>query len=49
MKIPSVSNFVKKISHNTKINEVEKKITDYNHDTYGNTPEFNKFTKKILI
>ena len=31
-KIPSVSNFVKKTKYNTKINETEKKVTDYNHD-----------------
>ena len=44
MKVTSVSNFVKK--SNTKINEVEKKITDDNHDKYINTLEFNKFTKE---
>ena len=31
-KIPSVSNLVKKTKYNTKINETEKKVTDYNHD-----------------
>ena len=44
MKVTSISNFVKK--SNTKINEVEKKITDDNHDKYINTLEFNKFTKE---
>ena len=44
MKVTSVSNFVKK--SNPKINEVEKKITDDNHDKYINTLEFNKFTKE---
>ena len=42
IKIPNVSNLVKKTDYNTKINEVEKKITDHNHGKYINTPEFNK-------
>ena len=43
-KIRSVSNLVKKTDCNTKINEIEKKITDNNHDKYVTTPEFNKLT-----
>ena len=35
---------VKKTDCNTKINEIEKKITDHNHDKYITTPEFNKLT-----
>ena len=31
---------------NTKVNEVEKKITDHDHDNYITTPEFNKLTAK---
>ena len=45
-KIPSVSNLVKKSDYNTKINEIEKKITDHSHDKYITTPEFNKFTSE---
>ena len=41
-KIPSVSNIVKKTDYNTKINEIEKKITDHDHDKYITTPEINK-------
>ena len=37
-KIPDVSNLVKKIDYNTKIDEIEKKITDHNHDKYIATP-----------
>ena len=33
-----------KIDHNTKVNEIEKKITDHSHDKYMITPEFNKLT-----
>ena len=40
-KIPSVSNLVKKTDYNTKITEIEKKLTDHNHDKYITTPEFN--------
>ena len=43
-KIPSVSNLVKKTDYSTKINGIEKKITDHIHDTYITTEEFNKFT-----
>ena len=39
----SVSNLAKKTDYNTKINEIEKKITDHNHEKYITTPEFNKF------
>ena len=46
-KIPSVSNLFKKTGSNTKINEIEKKITDHNHK-YITTREFNKLTPKNL-
>ena len=44
IKIPSVNNLVKKTDYNAKIEEIEKKITDHNHDKYITTPEFNKLT-----
>ena len=47
-KIPSVSNLVKTTDYNTKISEIRKKITDYNHDKYITSPEFNKFITEIL-
>ena len=34
----------KKTDYNKKINEIEKKITEYDHDKYIATPEFNKPT-----
>ena len=44
-KIPNVSNLVKKTGYNTKISEIEKKITDYYHsNAYITTPEFNRLT-----
>ena len=36
-KIPSVSNLVNKTDYNTKITEIEKKLTDHNHDKYITT------------
>ena len=47
-KIPSVSNLVKETDYNRKSNEIEKKITNPNHDKYITTPEFNKFTAEIF-
>ena len=44
IKIPYVSNLVKKTDYSTKISEIEKKITDHDHDIYVTTPEFNKLT-----
>ena len=34
----------RKAEYNTKINEIEKKSTDHNHDKYIATPEFDKLT-----
>ena len=47
-KIPNVSNLVKKTDYNTKISEIEKKITDHNHDKYITTPEFNNLAAKVF-
>ena len=41
-KIPNVSNLVKKTDYDTKVNEIEKKISDHTHDKYITTPEFNE-------
>ena len=40
-KIPSVSNSVEKTDCNTKINQIEKKITNHNYDECITTQEFN--------
>ena len=47
-KIPDVSNLVKKTDYNTKINKIEKKIIDHNHDKYSTTPDFNELTAEKL-
>ena len=41
-KIPSVSNLVKKTDYNTKVTEIENKLTDHNHDKHITTSQFNK-------
>ena len=40
-KIPNVNNLLKKADYDTKIADIEKKITDQDHDKYITTPEFN--------
>ena len=40
----NVSNLVKKTDYNTKINEIEKKTTDHDHDQYVTIQEFHKLT-----
>ena len=39
----------KKTNYNTKINEIEKKITDHDHGKYITTQEFNKLTSENFI
>ena len=46
-KIPNISNLVKKTNYNTKIKEIENKITtDHDGDKYITTQEFNKLTSE---
>ena len=40
-KIPNDSSLVKKTNYDTKISELEKKLSDHNYDKYITTPEFN--------
>ena len=47
-KIPSVSNLVKKTDNDTKIAEIEKKLTDLNHDKYITTSEFNTLAADVF-
>ena len=43
-KIPNVSGLVTKTNYNTKISEIENKITDHDHDIYITTQGFNRLT-----
>ena len=46
-KIPSVSNLVTKTDYETKISDIESKVTiDYYRDKYITTHEFNKLTSE---
>ena len=46
-KIPNVSNLVKKTDYKKKINEIKNEITtNYDHDKYITTQEFNKITSE---
>ena len=40
-KIPDVSNLVKKTDYNTKVTEIENKLTNHDQDKYIDTSEFN--------
>ena len=47
-KIPDVSSLVKKTNYDTKINELEKKLTDHNHGKYITPPEFNTLAADVF-
>ena len=47
-KIHSVSSLVKKTDYDTKISELQKKITNHNHDKYITTPEFNTLSASVF-
>ena len=47
-KITDVSCLVKKTIYGTKISELEKKLTDHNHDKYITTPEFNALAASVF-
>ena len=47
-KIPSISNLVKKTDYNTKVTEIEKKLTDHKHDKYIDTSEFNTLATNVF-
>ena len=47
-KMPDPSSLVKKKDYDTKISELEEKLTDHNHDKYITTPEFNALAASVL-
>ena len=47
-KIP-VSNSVKKTDYDTKITEIEKALTDHDHDKYIAALEFNNLAARVFI
>ena len=38
----------RKTNYDTKISEIEKKLTDHNHEKYINTPEFNNLAASVF-
>ena len=48
-KILEVSNLVKKTVCNTKTSETENENTDYDHNKYITTPEFNKLIAENIL
>ena len=40
-KIANISSLVKKTDYDTKMTEIEKRLTGHDHDKYITTPEFN--------
>ena len=46
--MPSVSSLIKKTDYNTKIVEIEKKLTDLDHGKYITTPEFNTLAADVF-
>ena len=48
IKYLNVCKLVKKTDYNIKINEIEKTITNHNHDKYITIQEFNKLTAENL-
>ena len=48
LKIPDVSNLVKKTGYDTKIPEIENKLNNHNHDRYTDTQEFNKLAGDVF-
>ena len=40
-KIPSINNLVKKTDYDTKITEIENKLTNHEYDKYIDTSKFN--------
>ena len=47
-KILNATSLVRKTDYNTEISEIEKKITDHNHDKYITTPEFNTMAADVF-
>ena len=46
--IPDVSSLAKKTNYDTKTSELEKKLTNHDHDKYITTPEFNTLAADVF-
>ena len=48
-KKPNVSGLVAETEYNTKISEIEKKVSDHNQKKYITTEEFNNLAQGFLL
>ena len=46
--MPDISGLVKKPDYNTKISEIEKKVSDHNHNKYITTTEFHNLAERVF-
>ena len=47
-KIHSISSLIKKTDYDTKISEIEKKLTNHDHNKYAATSEFNVLAANVF-
>ena len=47
-KIPNIKSSVKKANYDVKITDIEKKLTDHNHDKHIKNPEFNTLAADVF-
>ena len=47
-KIPSITGLIKQTDYNTKITDIENKLTNHNHDKYVATSEFNTSAANVF-
>ena len=47
-KISNINSLSQKTVYDTKVTEIEKKLTDHNHDKYITTPEFNALADDVF-
>ena len=47
-RIPDVSSLVKKTDYDTKISDIEKRVTNHDHGNYIITPEFNTLAANVF-
>ena len=46
--MPGPSSLVEKKDYDTKVSELEEKLTDHNHDKYITTPQFHTVAARVF-
>ena len=49
IKISNINSLSQKTDYDTKVTEIEKKLTDHNHEKYITTPAFNAVADDVLM